>query len=60
MNFWVNLTDRDKFRDQLQNVGRIEDFETSFRKKSGEVYTCLVSGEIIRIQDEQFVLFGHT
>jgi PAS domain S-box-containing protein len=56
LNLWDNLAERGRFVELLQSAGRVSDFETTFRKKSGETITTLISGEIIQLPDGKCVL----
>jgi PAS domain S-box-containing protein len=56
LNFWGNLKDRDVYIAQLKKHSRVENFETTFRTKSGETFIGLISGEFIHIQGEQCIL----
>ena len=44
---WANPEDRAKMVEILQEQGGIQDFETRFRRKSGEIMDVLVSAEVI-------------
>lgn len=56
LNFWGNLEDRNSYLERLYQVGSIVNFETTFRKKSGTSFTGLISGEIIQLKNEKYVL----
>lgn len=56
LNLWNNIDDRNKFVELLLQKKRVLNFETTFRKKSGEIFTGLISGEIIMLQDLKCVL----
>jgi PAS domain S-box-containing protein len=53
---WANPEDRTKVVEILQKQGRIGNFETRFRKKSGEIIDVLLSAEIIEMAGEQYIL----
>ena len=56
LNLWVNNNDRDKYVAQLLNKGKISNFETQFRIKSGKLKYGLISGEVIELVGEKFIL----
>lgn len=51
LNIWESTDDRNKLLEKLQQYNRIVNFETIFKKKSGENFTGLISGEIIQLQN---------
>jgi PAS domain S-box-containing protein len=56
LKVWNNPEDRTKMIDILQQQGRIKDFETRFRKKSGEIMDVLLSAEVIEMAGERHIL----
>ena len=56
LNLWADINDRDKYVTQLLNNGKISNFETRFRMKSGELRDALISGEVIELVGEKFIL----
>jgi PAS domain S-box-containing protein len=56
LNIWGNIDDRHTYLNQLAKKGRVRNFETTFRCKSGKIVESLISGEIINIQGEKCVL----
>ncbi len=56
LNVWKNKNERDRFVSILLDNGKVRDFETDFRKKSGEFGTVSMSSEIIGIGDELCML----
>ena len=56
LNLWADINDRDKYVTQLLNRGKIANFETRFRMKSGELRDALISGEVIELVGEKFIL----
>ncbi len=56
LNFWESIDDRNKFIDELQKSGRVLNFEANFRKKSKEIFTGLISGEIIQLREVKCML----
>ncbi len=53
---WGNPEDRLKMLDTLQNQGRLKDFETKFRRKSGEILDVIISAEVIEMAGQQYML----
>jgi len=56
LGIWSNLTDRDQMIAELKGKRTIRDMELELFKKSGELITCSLSGEIMEVQDERFIL----
>lgn len=56
LQFWVNLADRRRYFELLENPGRVTGMEVDFRKKSGEIMRSLVSGELIEVQGRSYIL----
>lgn len=56
LHLWVNPADRQRYLDLLKNTGRATGIEVEFQKKSGEIMTSLLSGELIEVQDNAYVL----
>jgi diguanylate cyclase (GGDEF)-like protein/PAS domain S-box-containing protein len=56
LNLWGKLRDREQFSRQLQKSGRVVNFKTNFRRKSGELFTGWISGGIIQIQMKSYAL----
>jgi len=50
LRFWDDLSERLHFYKTLRKVGKIEYLEAKFRQKTGEIFTCLISGEIIKFR----------
>jgi PAS domain S-box-containing protein len=53
---WTNSSDRGHYLELLQEHGRVQNIEFSFRKKSGELITGLISGEIIEFGGCRYIL----
>ena len=53
---WASPEDRTKMVEILQEQGGIQDFETRFRRKSGEIMDVLVSAEVIELAGQQYIL----
>lgn len=56
LHFWDREEDRALVVDDLQKLGRVHEQEFQFRRKSGDLITCLFSAEIINFSNEQCVL----
>jgi len=52
LNIWGHEEDRKVMIEMLERDGRVRDFETLLRRKSGELLTCLLSVEKIEIAGE--------
>ena len=53
---WANPEDRARMVEILQEQGRIEDFETQFRRKSGEIRDVSISAEVIEVAGQKYIL----
>ncbi|AHW59594.1 PAS domain S-box-containing protein [Draconibacterium orientale] len=56
LKLWVNKADREKYFEILLRDKRVIGFESLFRKKSGETFVGLVSGQMIQIQNQNYLL----
>ncbi|WP_017303481.1 ATP-binding protein [Spirulina subsalsa] len=56
LDLWVNIQDRDWIIKQLDQEGMVRNYETTYRTKSGEIRTALVSAELIDLNGEVCVL----
>ncbi len=56
LNFWENAYDRVKYVENLKKNSRVSNFETVFRNKSGGLFPCWISSEVIDINDTKFVI----
>ncbi|WP_179950080.1 PAS domain-containing sensor histidine kinase [Lutibacter citreus] len=56
INLWNNNNHRLKFISELKSKKSINEREYIFRKKSGELFTGLITANIININDEQCVI----
>lgn len=56
LNHWTSIELRSKFLEDVQKIGRIQNYEVDFKKKSGEVFTCLISAELIQIKNSKCIL----
>jgi len=50
LGLWVDPNARDEYMVRIHRDGRVANFETNFRTKSGAVINGLISGEIIQLQ----------
>ena len=53
---WENLSDRERYVNILSKSSRVHDFETNFIIGQGEIRNCLISGELIKINNIDYVL----
>lgn len=56
LGIWVNLEDRIRFRNLLDNEGVVRNQEYQFYHKSGEVRVALLSAEVIKFDGSKCVL----
>ncbi len=56
LQFWLNLEERARFRQIVQEKGAVSNFEFEYRKKSGETRVALLSADIIDLGDEPCLL----
>jgi PAS domain S-box-containing protein len=56
LNIWHKEEERAVFMEELSRLGRVVEKELWFRKKSGEALICLMSSDIISINNERCVL----
>ena len=56
LRFWEKNTDRQKFISELKSKRRVLDQEYRFRKKSGELFTGLISANTIEINNEKCIV----
>ncbi len=52
LQVWVNLEDRQQFREILQSVGRVSNLEVPLKNKHGKIKTVLVSAELCELQGQ--------
>jgi PAS domain S-box-containing protein len=50
LEIWLNPSDRQLLKQRIQTEGRVTNLEAQFRKKSGEVFTGLISAEVIHLE----------
>ena len=56
VHFWLTEDDRNILIEELQKNGMVHGKELEFRKKSGELITCLLSSVVITINNENCIL----
>lgn len=56
LQLWYQIKDREKFISELNSKGKVFEKECQLRKKSGEIFTGLVSAESIEINNEQCII----
>ncbi len=56
LEIWARPEDRSKMLKTLEEQGRLQDFETRFRRKSGEIMDVLISAEVIEMAGQQYML----
>ena len=56
LGLWVTLSERDTFINTVRELGNIENFEVTLRKKNLEEITCLLSANLILLDDEKHVV----
>ncbi len=53
---YIDESDRERLFKELQTNGRLQDFEISFRVRSGEIRLCRLFAEIIELQGQKHLL----
>lgn len=53
---WSGLPDRNRYVNLLNEFGRVINYEKTFKIKSGETKHATISGELIELSGEQFIL----
>jgi PAS domain S-box-containing protein len=56
LRIWVDAEERSRFRERLLSAGRVVDFESRARRKSGEIFDSLMSSEILEHAGERLAL----
>ncbi len=56
LGIWANPEDRPKMLKTLEEHGRLQDFETRFRRKSGEIMDVLLSAAMIEMAGQRYLL----
>lgn len=55
LNMWGDPADRKKYLSLLRKTGKVQNLEMVFRKRSGDLYPGLISGEFFIIQEENCI-----
>jgi PAS domain S-box-containing protein len=56
LHLWVDPSLRNNYISLLMQDGHVHDLETKLRKKSGAIIDTFISGEVIEIQENKFIL----
>jgi PAS domain S-box-containing protein len=56
LRIWADPEDRAKMAETLEKQGRVQDLETRFRRKSGEIRDVRFSAEVIEVAGQQYIL----
>ncbi len=56
LHLWLNEEDRANFTKELSKNNKINNKEFRYKRKSGEIFTALVSSEVIDLYNEKYVL----
>jgi PAS domain S-box-containing protein len=56
INVWVNPKEREKFLEKLKVNGKIDQMETTFRLRNGQLIFAMVSAKLIELNNEQLIL----
>jgi PAS domain S-box-containing protein len=56
LGIWADPEDRSRMVEILQKQGRIQEFETRFRRKSGDIMDVRVSAELTEVAGQQYIL----
>ncbi len=56
INFWADLTDRERFIRVLRSEGSAAECEARIRHRSGELRTCLISGDVMEIDGASVIV----
>jgi two-component system sensor histidine kinase/response regulator len=56
LNFWCKQSDRIQFFKAIISNGKVENFEAQFLRRTGEIFTCLISGETIIFQNIECIV----
>lgn len=56
LDIWVDPVRRKELVTELQEKGKVEDFEAQFRKKDGSIITGLMSASILEINGEAHIM----
>jgi PAS domain S-box-containing protein len=56
LNLWTHIEDREKFVSEVVKKEKVNEVEFDFRKKTGELFTGLLSSELITLNNEKCIL----
>jgi PAS domain S-box-containing protein len=56
LNIWADVSQRGILLEILRSQGKVRDFETILKRKSGEELNCLLSAEVIEISGQKCIL----
>ncbi|MBF0571425.1 MAG: PAS domain S-box protein [Candidatus Omnitrophica bacterium] len=56
LNMWVYMEQREKMIDALRTKGRIDDFETQFRMRGGQIRDVSLSAEVVDLAGDRYIL----
>jgi len=56
LGIWNDPSDRNRYLEQLASTGHVVDFNCMLRRKSGEVFPCVVSGEVLEVGGREALL----
>jgi len=55
LSFWLNVATRSEFIKKLSTEGTVLNYEISLRRKNGEIFDALVSGDFITIDEKKCI-----
>ncbi|MDD4237353.1 MAG: PAS domain S-box protein [Desulfotomaculaceae bacterium] len=56
INHWLDINEHFKFIEDIKKEGSINNYDVKFRKKTGEIWTALLSGVVIMWKNEECTL----
>lgn len=56
LGLWVDLKQRERAMREIQSTGKIRDFETRMRNRSGEIRIVLFDGDLLELPGRQWML----
>lgn len=56
IGLWEDPKHRERFVDIIQKKGMVENFESKFRSRKGQIIATLISANLIRLKDEPHIL----
>jgi PAS domain S-box-containing protein len=56
LNLWHETSVRNQFLQKIREEGKVENFEAKFKKKNGEIFICLISGEVIKFRNTSCII----